>query len=120
MSGFVLAHPLPPLAPAAVWPIWNTDPWVVVPLELFAMVYAWGIWNVWQRAGAGHGISAWRAISFAGGLLALAGAWVSPLDAAASELFSAHMAQHLILMLVAAPLLVASDFPLALLWALPR
>jgi putative membrane protein len=35
-------------------------------------------------------------------------------------LFSAHMTQHLILILIAAPLLVASDFPMAFFWAMPR
>jgi putative membrane protein len=45
---------------------------------------------------------------------------MSPLAALSEALFSAHMVQHLILMLVAAPLLVLSDFQLALLWALPR
>jgi putative membrane protein len=45
---------------------------------------------------------------------------MSPLDVLSDDLFSAHMVQHLILTLVAAPLLVISDFQLALLWALPR
>jgi putative membrane protein len=35
-------------------------------------------------------------------------ALVSPLDGAAASLFAAHMAQHLVLMMVAAPLLAAS------------
>jgi putative membrane protein len=47
-------------------------------------------------------------------------ALMSPLDPLSDELFSAHMIQHLILILVAAPPLVMSDFPLAFLWALPR
>jgi putative membrane protein len=51
---------------------------------------------------------------------ALVVALVSPLDALSGALFAAHMVQHLILILIAAPLLVMSDFPLALLWALPR
>jgi putative membrane protein len=55
-----------------------------------------------------------------GAVLALMVALVSPLDAMSGVLFSAHMAQHLLLILVAAPLLVLSDFPLAFLWALPQ
>jgi putative membrane protein len=47
-------------------------------------------------------------------------ALVSPLDGLSESLFAAHMVQHLLLLLVAAPLLVLSE-PLApLLWALPR
>jgi cytochrome c oxidase assembly factor CtaG len=58
--------------------------------------------------------------SFLGMLLAFLVAFVSPLDALSDVLFSAHMVQPKILMLVAAPLLVTSDFPLAFLWALRR
>jgi len=56
---------------------------------------------------------------YLGGLATLAVALISPLDALGEALFSAHMGQHLALILVAAPL-VALGAPLApLLWALP-
>jgi putative membrane protein len=42
------------------------------------------------------------------------------MDALSEVLFLGHMIQHMVLILVAAPLLVMSDFPLAFLWALPR
>ena len=48
----------------------------------------------------------WRWASLAFGVTAIAVALFSPLESAAHELFSAHMAQHLILIFVAAPLLV--------------
>jgi cytochrome c oxidase assembly factor CtaG len=76
--------------------------------------------NVWQRAGTGRGIKKRQYGSFFGALLALCIAFVSPLDSLSEVLFSAHMIQHMILMLIAAPLLVMSDLPLAFLWALPR
>jgi putative membrane protein len=44
---------------------------------------------------------------------------VPPIDTLASRLFSAHMFQHEILMLVASPLIVAGRPIVALLWALP-
>ncbi len=91
-----------------------------IPLALTTLIYAWGIRNVWQRAGAGRGITSRQWIPFVGAILVLVVALVSPLDALSETLFSAHMVQHLLLMLVAAPLLVISDFQLALLWALPR
>jgi cytochrome c oxidase assembly factor CtaG len=46
-------------------------------------------------------------------------ALVSPLDFLSDQLFSAHMVQHLLLILVAAPLFVIGRFPLALSWAFP-
>jgi putative membrane protein len=76
--------------------------------------------NLWRRAGTEHGLRKRHYSSFFGALLAFVIAFVSPLDALSEILFSAHMVQHMILLLVAAPLLVMSDFPLAFLWALPR
>jgi cytochrome c oxidase assembly factor CtaG len=58
-----------------------------------------------------------QAAAFAGGLTVLVISLVSPLDFLSEELFSAHMVQHLLLMLVAAPLFVVGHFPLALSWA---
>lgn len=114
------AHLRGHLFPHDVWRVWTLEPSVVIPLLFSILIYIWGIYNVWKRAGAGHGIT-WRQwTSFAGAVLVLVLALMSPLDVLSEELFSAHMVQHLLLMLVAAPLLVISDFQLALLWALPR
>lgn len=46
-----------------------------------------------------------RALALAGGLLALAAAWLGPLAALAPGPFSAHMAAHMAVVAVAAPLL---------------
>jgi putative membrane protein len=70
-----------------------------------AALYARGLSVLW-RAEPGRRVSRRRAASFYAGLLALLVALTSPLEALAGELFSAHMVQHLVLMLVAAPLLV--------------
>jgi putative membrane protein len=53
------------------------------------------------------------------GLVVLAAALASPLDAAAHRSFAAHMVQHLLLMLVAAPLLVWGRAGVLMLVALP-
>lgn len=116
---FVLHHE-GPLLPHDLWTAWNAEPFVWIPLLLFIVIYVWGIRNVWQRAGTGRGLTRRQWMSFLGAILVLVVALVSPLDALSDVLFSAHMVQHLILMLVAAPLLVISDLHLALLWALPR
>jgi cytochrome c oxidase assembly factor CtaG len=59
----------------------------------------------------------WRAISFLAGIASLLVALLSPLDALADQLFSAHMAQHLVLLLVAPSLLVLGRPYLVWLWA---
>jgi putative membrane protein len=65
-------------------------------------------------------LPAWRVAAYVAGWLTLLVALASPLDALSDVLFAAHMTQHELLMLVAAPLFVLAR-PLApLLWALPR
>jgi cytochrome c oxidase assembly factor CtaG len=54
------------------------------------------------------------------GWLALAAALISPLHQLGDALFSAHMLQHEILILVAAPLIAASHSSVTLLYALPH
>jgi putative membrane protein len=84
---------------------------------VLAVAYAVGQ----QKLSGRRGVRDWRGISlFSAGLVALLAAFSPPLEEAADRLFSIHMVQHELLMVVAAPLLVASaSFP-ALIWALPR
>ena len=99
---------------------WTWDPFTVLLLAVSGALYAAGLVRLWRRAGVGQGIRRWQAACFAGGWLALVAALLSPVDALGGILFSAHMAQHELLILVAAPLMVLGR-PLApFLWALPR
>lgn len=100
------------------WRAWELDPLLLGGLGLLAAIYGLGVWRVWRRAGVGKGVTNVQVLAFAGGWLALAAALVSPLDAAAGHWFSAHMAQHVVLMLVAAPLLALSRPLAALAWGL--
>lgn len=59
----------------------------------------------------------WRHASFFAGWLTLALALVSPLHELGEQLFSAHMLQHEILILISAPLISASHPGATLLWA---
>ena len=98
---------------------WSWDPFVVLGLVLSAEMYVSGLRRLWKRAGADRGVRKWEAACFAAGWLFLVVALVSPLDALGGILFSAHMAQHEVLMLLAVPLLVLGR-PLAVfLWSLP-
>ena len=99
---------------------WEWEPFTIVLLLLSAAAYAWGTRAVWRRAGVGHGVHRWQAASFALGLLSLAVALLSPVVWLSTVLFSVHMTQHEILMLVSAPLLVFGQPLFAVLWALPR
>jgi len=105
--------------PGAVWTAWQWTASIVVPLALCAAWYAIGVRALWRRAGVGRGVRRWQVWCFAGGVATLAIALLSPVDALAETLFSAHMVQHLLLMLVAAPLLALGEPLLPALWALP-
>src|SRR3954451_22888663 len=98
---------------------WSWEPLVVISLALSGGLYLLGLRRLWGEAAPGKGIRKWEAASFAGGWLALFIALVSPLHPWGRVLFSAHMTQHEVLMLVAAPLFVLSRPMLAFLKALP-
>jgi putative membrane protein len=97
---------------------WSFEPWAMALLLAALAAYALGTWRVWRRAGAGRGVQPRQALAFGLGWLATAAALVSPLDSLGAWLFSAHMVQHELLMLVAAPLLVLGRPLGAWAWAL--
>ncbi len=107
-----LAHEGEPLAPHDLWTAWSFDPGIVIPLALSALLYLRG-------ARASRGIDPRRQACFWAGWAVLALSLVSPLHPLGEVLFSAHMAQHEILMLIAAPLLVLSRPLVAFLWGMP-
>jgi putative membrane protein len=88
-------------------------------LALALGVYAAGVVRVWRSAGYGRGIQPLEALAFAGGWLAIAVALSPPFDEWSETWLVAHMAQHELLMVVAAPLLAMSAPLIALLWATP-
>ena len=75
----------------------------------------------WRRLGeAGYAPPPWRLALYVLGLATVAVALLSPLDDLAVQRFWAHMGQHLLLVMVAAPLLMLGN-PLPLvLWGLSR
>lgn len=105
--------------PGEVWSQWSFAPSITLPLAIGVAFYAVGTGRLWRRAGAGRGISIQSAAAYGAGILALIIALMSPLDAAGAALFSLHMIQHLLLILVAAPLIVIGAPEVALLWSLP-
>lgn len=89
-----------PALPAGLWSSWNLDPVLIAAFGLAAAAYAW-------RSGiaidAGRKRRAWA--FYAGWAITLL-ALVSPLCALSVALFSARVTQHMVLLLLAAPLLV--------------
>ncbi|WP_170984354.1 cytochrome c oxidase assembly protein [Rhodoligotrophos defluvii] len=86
-------------------------------LTVSAWAYRWGLRRLWRRAGTGAGVRRWQAAVFAVGWLWTAVALLSPLDQWGEELFSVHMLQHEILMLIAAPLIILGRPAVVFLWA---
>ena len=118
-GGLALAHDGLPPEPHDLWTAWSRDPLVWMTLALVGGLYLRGARALWAVAGTGHGLRRWQPVAYVGGLLTLAVALISPLDALGSALLSAHMLQHLLLIAVAAPLLVLGRPTIALLWAVP-
>jgi putative membrane protein len=92
-------------------------PEILALLLLLGGGYAVGWWRLSRRARRGP--AWWRPLLTLAGLGSVALALLSPLDALAHRRFAAHMAQHMLLIAVAAPALLLADPLAALLWALP-
>lgn len=112
LPALALAHEGEPLEPHDLWSAWTFDPGVVIPLAIAALLYLRG-------ARTSRGITVRQQAFFWSGWTVLALSLISPLHPLGEVLFSAHMAQHELLMAVAAPLLVLSRPLVAFLWGLP-
>lgn len=106
----VLAH-AGALRPHDLPGAWNLDPLLLVGLGATAVAYARGR----RRATDSPG----RQRAFVGALVTVVVALVSPLEALSGVLVSAHMVQHVLLLVVAAPLLAWSAPGAALARGLP-
>src|SRR5262245_36505134 len=103
---------------AALLRSWTFDPWLIAPLGVAAGLYLRGWWRLHCQMSQRFGV--WRLVSFQCGLGMLLLALASPLEALAAVLLQAHMAQHLVLMMLAPPLLVYGAPTLPLLRGLPH
>jgi cytochrome c oxidase assembly factor CtaG len=102
---------------------WHWRPEVLLVLAALGAAYVRG----WRRLrarerplGPPRLASAWRLAAYVAGIGSVAVALLSPLEHLAETVFTAHMLQHQILLMVAPPLLLLGNpFPLVL-WGLPR
>jgi cytochrome c oxidase assembly factor CtaG len=106
-----------PVAAAAL-SSWSLDAPLISMLLMLALVYfrGWRLLNAEQP----HKYTARRLLAFACGLTTIFVALASPIDAFAGLLLEAHMVQHLLLIMVAPPLLWLGQPVLPLLRGLPR
>ena len=98
---------------------WNTNPLIAAALLFPTWAYLHGVMALWGRGGVGRGVSRRQVALYLGGMAALFLALMSPIDGLGEELLSAHMIQHLLLIVVAPPLLVVGTPPTIFLWVLP-
>lgn len=100
-------------------PEWTWNLWITVPLAFTLLVFALGVLQLSPRVRRGARALERRILLFCAGWVVLAGALVSPLHQLGERSFAAHMLEHELLMLLAAPLLVLSEPLVVMLWALP-
>lgn len=96
---------------------WNWEPWLLFTLGATALIYVRG-WRMLRRTNLAE-FDARRLACFLGGLAVVLLSLVSPLDALGELRLSLHMVQHLLLMMVAPPLLWLGAPALPLLRGLP-
>jgi putative copper resistance protein D len=104
---------LPPFGWSAVVTQWQFAPVVTAATVVFAALYLWGVVRVARRHPA-RPWPAWRTGMFLGGLAVVVLATESGIGAYDDVLFWDHMVQHLMLLMVAPPLLIAGE-PITLL-----
>jgi cytochrome c oxidase assembly factor CtaG/ferredoxin len=102
----------------AVIESWSIQLWPTVGLVLLATIYFRG-WLKLRRQ-VPHRFDGWRLASFLGGVGTVFLALDSPLDTFSNLLLQVHMIQHLLLMMIAPPLLLMGNPFLPLLTGLPR
>jgi putative membrane protein len=98
---------------------WAWRPEIILSLGLAAALHLVGRWRL-RRRGSARLVNPWRTVSYLTGLAVLWIALMSPIDVLSGQLFFMHMIQHLLLVMIAPPLLwLAQPMPLAM-WGLPK
>ena len=98
---------------------WKPDVFAVITLTITLALYLAGLVRLSLRGGLSH-IPSFEMASFFAGFSVLTVSLLSPIATLSEWMFSAHMTQHELLMLVAAPLLAIGRPLVPMLWALPR
>lgn len=99
------AIPQGTIAMGSVPHVWQWSAFPVAVLVVLVVTGAWYLRATWFMHLRGHGWSRWKTASFMGGLIAVDVALQSPLVPDTMSHFQSHVMQHLLLMVVAPPLL---------------
>ncbi|MFC2037200.1 cytochrome c oxidase assembly protein, partial [Chloroflexota bacterium] len=97
---------------------WAWRPEIMLTLGLAAVVHLVGRWQL-SRRGSGRLVNPWRSVAYLGGLAVLGIALMSPIDVLSGQFFYMHMIQHLLLVMIAPPLLLLADPMPIMMWGLP-
>jgi cytochrome c oxidase assembly factor CtaG len=105
---------------------WDWRVEIIAVLVVAGSLYTIGWWRLRKRTSKRqgqnrwHAGAVWRPVTYISGLLILGIALMSPIDVLASQLFTFHMVQHVLLvMVIPPPLLLANPLPFSL-WGLPE
>ena len=90
---------------------WFASLWMQLPLVLLAVLYGIGVCRLWRR-GWGRGVGRGAVVCFGAGTGLLLLVTAGPLRALGAWSLAAHMAQHMVLLALVPPLLLAGR-PLA-------
>ena len=107
-AGSVMAHGTFDPTPPSLWILataWHFDPTVALPLVGTALAWLWMVHRI-DRRHPRNPVPVPRTIAFLLGLFVIALALQSGVERYDTTLFSIHMVQHLLLMLIAPPLLL--------------
>lgn len=94
--------------------------WPQIILTLVGLVFIYGLgWHRLRQRGAYKLANGWRLTSFLAGLAALWLAMISFIEVLQEFFFSVHMVQHILIVMIAPPLLWLADPIPFLMWGLP-
>jgi cytochrome c oxidase assembly factor CtaG len=104
---------------------WDLRPEVIITLALAGIIYTLGWWRLRKRSSSRskrsgwHVGASWRPVAYWGGLLILGIALMSPIDVLGTQLFTMHMVQHVLIVMIVPPLLLLANPLPYFLWGLP-
>jgi len=110
VAGPVLAHGAVPAEPPTIGSLlleWTFEPLPTLAIAAAVGAWLWAVGRVNSRH-PGNGVPRRRTVAFLGSMLALAFALISGIERYDTTLFSVHMVQHVLLVLVVAPLIALS------------
>jgi len=99
---------LPPVGVGELFTNWQFAPVVTAFAVVAAGLYLWGVYRVWRRHPARPWLW-WRTAAFLGGILVVVFAIEGGVGAYDDVLFWDHMVQHLMLLMIAPPMLVVGQ-----------